>query len=52
MEIARLEAGAADLDLRPELPELALDEAMGALKSEAGPEDVTMVIAPEGRIRR
>jgi len=50
MEIARLEAGAADLDLRPELPELALDEAMAALKAEADQKQVTMVIAPEGRI--
>jgi signal transduction histidine kinase len=50
MEIARLEGGAADLDLRPEQPELALDEAMAVVQSEADAKGVELIIDPEGQI--
>jgi signal transduction histidine kinase len=35
MEIARLEAGTADLDIRPEPPRAAVDEAISALQPDA-----------------
>ena len=48
MEIARLDSGAADLDLRPELPELALDEAIAAVETEAHQKGVEIIVAASG----
>lgn len=42
MEIARLESGAADLDIRPEAPRAAIDEVVQALEPEAQSRGVTL----------
>ena len=46
MEIARLEGGGADLDLRPEPLEPALREAIAGLIVEAGAKDIRITVAP------
>ena len=42
MEIARLEAGAADLDIRPEAPRAAVDEVVADFAPEAAARGVTL----------
>jgi signal transduction histidine kinase len=42
MEIARLDAGAADLDIRPEVARTAVDEVFHALSTEAEQRDVEL----------
>ena len=42
MEIARLEAGAADLDIRPEAPRAAVDEVVSELAGDAAARGITL----------
>jgi signal transduction histidine kinase len=44
MEIARLEGGAADLDLRPEPLEPCVEEAVGSLRAELESRGVTLLV--------
>ena len=50
LEIARLESGAMDLDLRPEPLDNALDDAIGALREEIAARNVTIFVEGQGAL--
>lgn len=50
LEIARLESGAMDLDLRAESLDHALDDALGGLREELAARDVTVQIDGQGAL--
>lgn len=50
LEIARLEGGAMDLDLRPESLDHALDDVLDGLREETAPRGVTVLIEGRGAL--